>query len=375
MNKRKYIVIIGSKNYFEENIPDKYKNIKFSFMELIKLSDNAKTNNIIFNEQSEILILRNDNYHGITEQAHDRIGQLLEELTCDDATIYIHNPTLVLHQYLENLSNNDYIDIKYLKEEYYINKNENEFVNNIKEISKSIIGQEDALIEISKSMWYLTRTNRKKPYVIMLYGDSSLGKTELVREIASKFYNNKFLEQHLSMYKNDRYSDYFFGEKPNRKTLGYDLLGRESNLIFFDELDKCPEYFYSAFYTLFDNEVFTEASYKVDISSLFIILTSNYKNKDEMKDRLGLPIYNRIDKFIQFNDFNVETIKKITLQEIKNRSNEFKEICSEEEIFKEVSKLIEVENENARTIKCKIQSVIENKLFESVKKNLIEFNI
>lgn len=54
-------------------------------------------------------------------------------------------------------------------------------------ISEHIIGQENAINEISKSLWYLTNVNRSKPYVIMLYGNSSLGKTELVREIANKF--------------------------------------------------------------------------------------------------------------------------------------------------------------------------------------------
>lgn len=372
MNKRKYIVIIGSKKFFESQIPNDYKKINFIFMELVKLSDNAKNNGIQFEEKTRVLILKNDNYHGITEQAHDRIGQLIEELTYDDAIIYIHNPTLVLLQYINNLKSSEYINVEYFKEEYYINRDQNEFLNNMKEISNNIIGQENAIKEISKSMWYLTKVNRKKPYVVMLYGNSSLGKTELVREISNKFYDNKFLEKHLSMYKNDKYLDYFFGENPNRKTLGYDLLARESNLIFFDELDKCPEYFYSAFYTLFDNEIFIEASYEVDISGLFIILTSNYKDKAEMKKKLGLPIYNRIDKFIQFDDFNIETISKITMQEIEQRLNEFEEVCSQRDVFKDVSKLIKLKDENARTIKHKIQGVIENKLFEEMEKSLME---
>lgn len=43
----------------------------------------------------------------------------------------------------------------------------------------------------------------------MLYGNSSLGKTELVREISQSFFEGKFLEKHLSMFKNNNYSDYF----------------------------------------------------------------------------------------------------------------------------------------------------------------------
>lgn len=42
---------------------------------------------------------------------------------------------------------------------------------------------------------------QKKPYVVMLYGNSSLGKTQLVREIAKSFFKSKYMEKHLSMFK------------------------------------------------------------------------------------------------------------------------------------------------------------------------------
>ena len=98
----------------------------------------------------------------------------------------------------------------------------------------------------------------------MLYGNSSLGKTELVREISKAFFNSKYMEKHLSMFKNGNYAEYFFGNEPNRSSIGFELLERESNLVFFDELDKCPETFYSAFYTLFDNTLFKDYTYDVE---------------------------------------------------------------------------------------------------------------
>lgn len=236
----------------------------------------------------------------------------------------------------------------------------------MQEISEHIIGQENAINEISKSLWYLTNVNRSKPYVIMLYGNSSLGKTELVREIANKFFDGKFYEKHLSMFKNNNYSDYFFGDAPNRKSLGYDLLERESNLIFFDELDKCPEHFYSAFYTLFDNVLFKDANYDVDVSGTLIVLTSNYHSEEKMKKNLGLPIYYRIDKFIHFDDFSCDTIHSIVLNEILSRKEEYQDKLSPEMIYAVVSPIISTQGENARTIKYKVQQVVEELLFEDV---------
>ena len=80
------------------------------------------------------------------------------------------------------------------------------------------------------------------------------------------------------MFKSNANGDYLFGDKPNRRSIGFDLLERESNLIFLDEFDKCADFFYSVFYTLFDNTVFKDAVYEADVSGMLIILTSNYAN-------------------------------------------------------------------------------------------------
>lgn len=368
VNSRKYYIIIGSKSFFHSIAPSlDDDNVIPTFLDLVKESDECKQRGVSFDDYANTLLITNDNYNGITEQAHDRIGVLIEELTYDDAEIYIHNPPTVLKHYLNNLDD-EYVTINYHDEKYPIHSDETDFIQNMKNISANIIGQENAIIEISKSMWYLTKIHRKKPYVIMLYGNSSLGKTELVREIAAKFYENRFYEKHLSMFKNNTYSDYFFGEKPNRRTLGYDLLERESNLIFLDELDKCPEYFYSAFYTLFDNTLFKDASYEADISGLLIILTSNYLTLKDMMQNLGLPIFYRIDKFIQFDDFGIDTIHAIVMKEINDRKEEYEDLYTPEQIYAVVSQDISIKSENARTINQKVQKVIENLLFEKIEK-------
>ena len=366
-DKRKYHIIIGSKAFFDANLPDfNEDDVVDSFLELVKLSDAAKQNRQIFDQYADILILKNNNYHGIIDAAHDRLGPLIEDLTTEHAEIYVHNPPRVLKEYLEDQYKRSLIELEIIPEKYTIEHNPGAFVDKIMEISSNIIGQQLAIEEISKSLWYLTTIKRAKPYVIMLYGNSSLGKTELVREVASKFFDGKLLEKHLSMFKNNNYSDYFFGDAPNRRSLGFDLLERESNLIFFDELDKCPEYFYSAFYTLFDNTLFKDATYDADVSGTVIVLTSNFHTVDEMKKQLGLPIFYRIDKLIRFDDFNCDTIYSIVQNEIAARKDEYAEKITPEMIYAAVSPLISTSGENARTIKYKVQQVIEELLFQEV---------
>ena len=372
-DKRKYYIIIGSKAYFDAKLPKfSEKDDVGTFLELVKLSDASKQSRQSFEEWVDKLILKNDNYHGIVDAAHDRLGPLIEDLTTEDAEIYVHNPPRVLKEYLENQYKRSLIELKIEAEEYEIERDSTMFVNKMGEISNNIVGQQEAIKEISKSLWYLTTVKRTKPYVIMLYGNSSLGKTELVREIASKFFDGKCLEKHLSMFKNNNYSDYFFGDAPNRRSLGFDLLERESNLIFFDELDKCPEYFYSAFYTLFDNVLFKDATYDAYTSGIVIVLTSNFQSEEEMKKQLGLPIFYRIDKMIHFEDFGCDTIYAIVRNEILAREEEYKDKLTQEEIYAAVSPLVSTVGENARTIKYKIQKVIEELLFQEVNEKMMD---
>lgn len=366
-DKKKYHIFIGSKAFFDEQLPSFSEDYSVaSFLELVKLSDAAKENRRIFRDHADVLIVKNDNYHGIVEAAHDRLGPLIEELTTDNAEIFIHNPPRVLREFLEDQYKRSLIELDTAHEEYGITRAPEMFVDRINRISSHIFGQQIAIEEISKSLWYLTNVKRTKPYVIMLYGNSSLGKTELVREIAKEFFDGKCLEKHLSMFKNTNYSDYFFGDAPNRRSLGFDLLERESNLVFFDELDKCPEYFFSAFYTLFDNVQFKDATYDVDVSGIVIVLTSNYHTEEEMKAQLGLPIYYRIDKFIHFDDFGSDTIYKIVQNEMLSREDEYEGRLTSDMVYAAVSPLVSTSGENARTIKYKVQRIIEELLFQEV---------
>lgn len=85
-----------------------------------------------------------------------------------------------------------------------------------------------------------------------------------------------------------------------------------------------------------------------------------------MKKQLGLPIFYRIDKFIHFDDFSCETIYQIVQNEILARKEEYDFKITSEMVYAAVSPLISTSGENARTIKYKVQQVIEELLFQEV---------
>ena len=88
-----------------------------------------------------------------------------------------------------------------------------------------------------------------------------------------------------------------------------------------------------------------------------------------MKERLGLPIFYRIDKFVHFEDFDSATIHKIVCKELDDSFEEYKDYFSKDEVCAIVSRRILTSGENARTIKNKIQAVLEELLFEKFLKN------
>lgn len=364
---RKYHIIIGSKPFFNDYLNKTGIEGAKSFLDLVRLSDSLKYQKYDPNlVKADCMVVRNDDYHGIVNSAHDRLGELIKDLTDDDATIYIHNPPSTIKAQLNTQYEREEIELDFNEEKYDIVREPQFFSNSIESIERQIFGQHYAVSEIAKSIWYLTNVDRKKPYIIMLYGKSSLGKTELVREIAKHFFNSKYMEKHLSMFRSSNYAEYLFGNDPNRSSLGFDLLERESNLVFLDELDKCPEAFYSAFYTLFDNTIFKDLTYEVDISGTLIILTANFDDYNEMKKALGLPIFYRIDKFIHFEEFSPETTFQLVKNEIHTRLAEFEGFFDENKLYSIVSPKIKSSGENARTIKNKIQQEIENLMFSKV---------
>ncbi len=362
---RNYIVIIGSTSFFDQNIQSLNAEGK-EFNDVVTASDAARNAGRTL-QRTESLIVRNNHYHGIVESAHARLGGLIEDVTTDDATIYIHNPTTILLRYIrrEYEAGGCYFEV--IEEPRSSLTKMSGVVEKIEKIKEQIIGQKKALNEIAKTLIYLSSTKRKRPYVLMLYGKSSLGKTETAKLIASLFFGGKMIERHLSMFEDFSLanSDYLFGGKPNINSLGYELNERESNLVFLDEMDKCGAGYRSAFYSLFDSPTFIDTTYEVDIRDLLIILTCNYLSEDEIRLNLGDPIYYRIDKSVLFEEFKPEDLMTI----LENEVDKQLELISDglelnsSEIIRVASDRVPIVGSNGRTIQAAVRATIEDALY------------
>ncbi|MFJ7665806.1 AAA family ATPase [Lysinibacillus sp. NPDC097195] len=166
-----------------------------------------------------------------------------------------------------------------------------------------IYGQSNVKNELLASLYSMTNKGEHKPTVIMLYGPTSVGKTETAKFV-NKAVNSKkkLFRKQLSMFHNENFMNYIFGDKSN--SFAKDLLDRETNIILLDEFDKAHPMFYSAFYQLFDEGVYTDKFYEVNLENTIIFCTSNYRDEKEIRKNLGDPIYSRIDHLIKFDELS-----------------------------------------------------------------------
>lgn len=357
---RSYHLVVGSVPYFEEELRG-MRICGDDLMEKVEEFDRSRYGGSY--DHSNCLVVRNNHLHALTEQAHSRLGGLIEDLTTDEAEIVIHNPTAALVRYLEMQHGIGAIELDRSNEERSRIAAIENMEAKVDQVKKGIVGQDAAVESLAKSLWYLSKTDRPRPFVMMLYGKSSLGKTETARALADVFFDGEMIEKHLSMFETTAYADYLFGGKPNVRSLGYELNERMSNLVFLDEIDKCNPVFHSAFYSLLDSDRYIDSTYEVDIAGLVVLLTCNYLTLDDIRSNLGDPIYYRIDKFVPYVDFTPQAIYEITKLEISRQLAQTNAELSFDDVYQVAATRIGLSGENGRTIKSAVRYAIEDLVY------------
>lgn len=273
------------------------------------------------------LVIYSDEYSTITEGAVQNFASILNFFEIDE--IFIQNPPLLV----DNAIKKSYKDVN-IKYYNYKKINTKNIKNIYENFNKRVIGQEEALNKILKALLsFIKFSKQNKPKVLMFYGPSGVGKTETAKFL-SEILGGQLLYKQFSMFQNNEFSTYLFGGLHSQNSFAKELLDRESNVILLDEFDKAHPHFYSAFYQLFDEGIFVDKNYNVKLSNSIIICTSNFKSKEEIRERLGDPIYYRFDSFIEFKELKTEDINRIIDLKYQEYINELSE--KDKEIIKEV---------------------------------------
>lgn len=372
MNLNKVTVFIGPKSHFELQVTEKLEDYSTlsEIVEVLIAISNTTWHKVEGQETPKQkqptyknLVCFSDEFNGISENLLLSFFSRISKLNIEN--VYMQNPPQKIYEQAKELK------INFKKIEYKYNQLTEENLIDINDkFELNIIGQREAKKEILISLVPLLNAGKSKPVVIMLYGPTGVGKTETAKFIG-EILGGKFFRQQLSMFQNQRAHNFLFGGEQGTDSLSYELVNRESNVILLDEFDKVDPSLYSAFYEVFDEGIFKDVLYKVNLKNSIIICTSNFRNLNDIKKTLGAPIYSRFDNFIEYKPLSIEDKMKIInlkIDELLNsQKEEDKEKIRRDIIFKiMIGRLDKVDN--VREINKDIEKLISLQLLDAILK-------
>ncbi|MDH6604251.1 SpoVK/Ycf46/Vps4 family AAA+-type ATPase [Bacilli bacterium PM5-9] len=295
MNNRIYKIFFCSDHYFDNHINLlEYDN----FTDIIRNHDKLNNPNLDFEFiPAPLLVINSNDYLGINESANLRLFDLIIDITNDNATIYIQNPT---DTFLSKMKE------KICKENYTIDFEKLHYIKSPIYYDTSNVLHKNIINEIIQSINFHDILTNNLPLVILLYGKSGVGKTHLVHDLSIQLTGKNPLRFQLSNYQNLENLTELFGENISSDDMVFKLMKRNTNIILLDEFDKTNPIAYNTFYRLFDEKFFGNRYRTTNIQNLVIFCTTNYQNINDIEENLPAPIFNRIDKYIYVPnlDFN-----------------------------------------------------------------------
>lgn len=202
---------------------------------------------------------------------------------------------------------------------------------NIEEIlKKRVVGQDKAIHKIAETIRRskVGLSDSKKPMGSFIFlGPSGIGKTELVKALTEYLFNSDTAMTRIDMseYMEQHSVSRLIGSPPGY--VGYEEGGvltesvrrRPYQVILFDEIEKAHKNIFDVFLQILDDGRLTDGQGNlVNFTNTIIIMTSNLKNIDEVKNYFRPEFVNRIDEIIEFEKLSKESIEKIVDIQIDN---------------------------------------------------------
>ncbi len=268
-----------------------------------------------------------------------------------------------------------------------------------KELKENIIGQDKAIAELIKAT-KKTKLGYNTPHVksYLFVGPTGVGKTNLATAYA-KFLNGKknLIRLDMSEYATEASITKIIGSSPGY--VGYDdnntvltkIKEKPTAVILLDEVDKASPSVLNLLYQILDEGELTDAkNNKVNLKNNIIIMTSNLGFEESkvgfskeqtaslessLKQKLPLPLLNRIDSVIPFNALTEKDITNIIKRQLKKLEKKYPTLKLSNTITTEIIKESKYQEYGARKIAKIIESKLENQIIDKkIKEEKLEIS-
>ena len=283
--------------------------------------------------------------------------------------IYLHNPPKKFFNSLKQQVKSEFLNIE---QSTFAKISEEQLKRISEDLNEKIVGQEKAKKSLlRKLVTQLVRTNAK-PLVLMFYGEPGIGKTETAKQLSTTLYgNNNIIREQMSMVGGESSVKYFKSTNHSEDSFSKTLLNRESNVILLDEFALAPAFFHSTFFQMFDEGIYEDQNYKVDLSNSIIICTSNFKSRLEMEKNIDIALLSRIDGFVKFSPLSIDEKKqilKLTYSKIISSEyidERYQEYLDEDKILACIESHLNT-LPNVRAIRKYVEDVVADELLEVI---------
>lgn len=267
------------------------------------------------------------------------------------------------------------------------NKDVKDSISINKKFNKKVIGQSQAIDELVK-IYKQIRLGYKddRCYSIMFAGPSGVGKT-MLSKLFGKLITKNIIKLDMSEYCEDHSISKLIGSPAgyvgynDSKNILDKIKDHPFSVLILDEFDKAATSIINLFYQALDDGVITDAKGdKISFKNTVIIMTTNVgheycdigfnknSNNNKVKDLFGIPLINRVDKVVNFNYLDSNSIKKIVKERISKLKKKYtdKKISISSIVIDEIVDKTNYKEFGARKIDKIIKTDIEDIIIENM---------
>ena len=256
-------------------------------------------------------------------------------------------------------------------------------------LNQSIIGQDNALKEVTNIAKKIKLGFNDKCYSLLFCGPSGVGKTALANLFGKCLASNNVFKLDMSEYREAHSISKIIGAPPGY--VGYDdnncilesIRDKPYSVLILDEIEKAHSDIINLFLGVLDyGRMKTSKGVEVRFDNVVIIMTSNVgflKNNvgfnkqnvvsNKLNDNFSIPFINRVDNIVEFNYLNKEDIMKIIdmkIDELKNKYFNKISVKIDKSIYDDILKMSNYEVYGARKIDKIIKDKIEVQIIDSI---------